>query len=123
MGPSGIGATRGLHGFQAHHQVPFLRAFPDRVAGDKLCSIGDGNYVVTGGWPSVRGTHLGSDWLGLAPTGKKVGMRVMDFYHVTGGRITENWVPIDIIDILRQLGVDVFARLRHLTGLDTRTKL
>jgi hypothetical protein len=30
------------------------------------------------------------------------------------GLIAENWVPIDIIDILKQLGVDAFARMRHL---------
>lgn len=120
-GPSGIGTTRGLKGFQTHHQIPFLRAFPDRNTADKLCYIGDGDYVVTGGWPSVTGTHLGPDWLGLAPTRKKVGMRVMDFYHVQNGRITENWVPIDIIDILRQMGVDVFGRVRHLTGINLPT--
>ena len=40
----------------------------------------------------------------------------MDFYRVDGNLIAENWVPIDIINILLELGVDVFARLRHLTG-------
>lgn len=115
-GPSGIGTTRGLRGFQAHHQIPFLRAFPDRKGGGHIISIGDGEFVVTGGWPSVVATHTGPDWLGLAPTGKHVDMRVMDFYRVANGRIAENWVPIDVVDILRQLGVDVFARLRHLKG-------
>lgn len=43
-------------------------------------------------------------------------MRVMDFYHLVDGRIHENWVPIDIIHIMLQMGVDVFARLRHLRG-------
>ena len=115
-GPSGIGTTRGLEGFQLHHQVPFLRAFPDRTTGQRIVSIGDGEYAVTGGWPSVVATHTGSDWLGLAPTGRRVEMRVMDFYRAQDGLLAENWVPIDIIDILMQLGVDVLDRVRHLRG-------
>lgn len=115
-GPSGIGSTRGLTGFRAHHQIPFLRAFPDRTVSHRFASTGDGHYVVTGGWPSVIATHTGGDWLGLPPTGKRVGMRVMDFYRCEDGLIAENWVPIDIIDILRQLGIDVFGRMRHRNG-------
>lgn len=120
-GPSGIGTTRGLAGFRAHHQIPFLRAFPDRKGGQHVANIGDGAYVITGGWPSVVGTHTGSDWLGLAPTGKRIAMRVMDFYRLEGGLIAENWVPIDIIDILRQMGTDVLARVRHLSGEPPQT--
>ncbi len=121
FGPAGIGTTRGLDGFRLHHQIPFLRAFPDRRGGSHIARIGDGNYVVTGGWPSVVATHSGPDWLGLCPTGKPVGMRVMDFYRLAGGLIAENWIPIDMIDILRQLGTDVLGRVRHLSGRPRRT--
>ena len=40
----------------------------------------------------------------------------MDSYRVDGELIAENWAPIDIADALRQMGVDVFARVRHLRG-------
>lgn len=70
-------------------------------------------YTATSGWLSVIAIHEGGDWLGLAPTGKKVGMRVMDFYLIDEGLIRENWVPIDIIHILLQMGVDVIARFRQ----------
>lgn len=120
-GPSGIGTTRGLEGFRLHHQMPFLRAFPDRKVAEHFGEIGDGNYAVTGGWPSVVATHSGPGWLALPPTGIRVNMRVMDFYRTEGGLIAENWVPIDIIDILLQLGVDVFERMRHLTGRPKQT--
>ena len=59
--------------------------------------------------------HGGPDWLGLAPSGREVTMRVMDFYLHHEGLIRENWVPLDLIDVLRQLGVDVFDRLAHAT--------
>ncbi len=114
-GPSGIGATRGMAGFRAHHQIPFLTGFPDRRGSGHYMRIGDGDFAVTGGWPSVVATHAG-EWLGLPATGRRVGMRVMDFYRLEDGRIAENWVPIDIIHVLLQLGVDVFARVRHLAG-------
>lgn len=115
-GPAGIGTSRGLKGFEAHHQIPFLRAFPDRKVANHIANVYDGNYVVTGGWPSVVATHSGPDWLNTGPTGRHIDMRVMDFYRVEDGLIAENWVPIDIANILLQMGVDVFARLRHLNG-------
>lgn len=121
-GPAGVGTTRGLRGFEAHHQIPFLRAFPDRKVANHIANVYDGNYVITGGWPSVVATHSGPDWLGVGPTGRHIEMRVMDFYRVENGLIAENWVPIDITNILLQMGVDVFARMRHLKG-QPRTKL
>jgi predicted ester cyclase len=115
-GPSGIGTTKGLDGFEAHHQIPFLKAFPDRRVHKHIANIADGDYVVTGGWPSVIATHSGPDWLGVGPTGNFIRMRVMDFYRVDGDLIAENWVPIDIADMLLQMNVDVFARVRHRAG-------
>jgi len=124
-GPSGIGTTRGLGGFVDDHQLPFRLAFPNRKGGGQITDmtkgghyiqLGDGKYSVTGGWPSVRAMHLGGDFLGTGPTGKEVTMRVMDFYLHHEGKIRENWVPIDIIELLLQMGIDVIARLQHLSG-------
>ncbi len=112
---SGIGMTRRLYGFRVHHQIPFLNGFPDRRGAGHYVRIGDGNFAVTGGWPSVTCTHLG-EWLGLPASGKTVNMRVMDFYRLENNRIAENWVPIDILHILWQLGYDVLGRLGHACG-------
>ena len=43
-------------------------------------------------------------------------MRVMDFYLHHEGLIRENWIPIDILHLLLQMGVDVFARTRSAFG-------
>lgn len=114
-GPSGIGTGRGLAGFVDCHQRSFRIAFPDRSSGghNHYARMADGKYTATSGWPSVVAYHEGGDWLGIPPTGKKVGMRVMDFYLIDEELIRENWVPIDIIHILLQLGVDVMARVRR----------
>ena len=112
-GPSGIGTTRGLQGFVDYHQLPFRIAFPNRQGGEQITDpakgghyiqIGDGHYSVTGGWPSVRAMHVGPNFLGTGPTNKEVTMRVMDFYLHHEGLIRENWVPLDVIELLLQMG-------------------
>jgi len=115
-GPGGIGTMRGHIDYERGHQRPFLTAFPDRKGGDHKCRIGDGAYVASTGWPSVRATHTGGGFMGLAPTGRKIGMRVMDVWRREGDRLVENWVYIDLIDLLAQMGVDVFARMAELTA-------
>lgn len=114
-GPAGIGSTRGLEGFVDRHQLPFRIAFPRRRGGQHYVRIGDGAFSATGGWPSVTAWHDGP-FIGSGPTGREVTMRVMDFYFHHEGLIRENWVPIDIIDLLRQMDVDVFARMRLQLG-------
>lgn len=115
-GPGGIGATRGLDGFRAHHQGPFLKAFPTRAVDRTRCLVADGSYIATGGWPHMTAEHLGGGWLGLAPTGRRLTLRVMDFWRREGDRLRENWVLIDMLDILRQLGLDAFGQMRELAG-------
>ena len=129
-GPAGIGTTRALEGFVDFHQLPFRLTFPGRKGGQTLVEsdadprvghyiqIGDGPYSVTGGWPSVIAQHTGSDLFGSGPTGRRIEMRVMDFYLHHEGLIRENWVPIDVPHILMQMGVDVFARMRDRFGPD-----
>ena len=111
-GPAGIGTTRTLQGFVDYHQLPFRIAFPNRNGGNHYARIGDGKYSATGGWPSVKAKHLGGNFLGTGPTGRDVNMRVMDFYLADDGLIRENWVPLDIIHLLLQMDVDVFARMQ-----------
>lgn len=109
-GPAGIGSSRRLKGFEDVHQRAFLTAFPDRVGGDHKARIGDGAYVGSTGWPSVRATHLGP-WLGVPPTGRRISMRVMDFWRREGELLRENWVFIDQLDLLMQMDFDVMAKV------------
>ena len=112
-GPGGIGTTYGIDGFIEHYQRHFLTAFPDRKAGDwHIARLHEGNYVASTGWPSVVATHTGN-WLGQPATNRKVGMRVMDFWRRDGDRFRENWVLIDIPDLLLQMDVDLFEQVRN----------
>ncbi|MDX2142493.1 MAG: ester cyclase [Rhodospirillaceae bacterium] len=119
-GPAGIGTCRGQNDYRRVHQGPFLNAFPDRVGGNHKCRIAEGRYVASTGWPSIRATHLGSGFLGLPATGQPVTMRVMDFWRREQHLLFENWVFVDLLDLLLQLGVDVFARMKA-AGVLTET--
>lgn len=115
-GPSGIGTGRGIAGFRHWHQIPFLNAMPDR--GQYLGEItyhffGDGDYAAVTGWPDMIQTVTNDGWMGIAPSGKRISMRSLDFWRLENGLIRENWVLVDLLDAYRQLGVDVFARLRE----------
>jgi hypothetical protein len=37
----------------------------------------------------------------------------MDFWRREGERLAENWVFIDMIDLLDQIGIDIFERVRE----------
>lgn len=118
-GPSGIGTTRGLKGFQKNHQVPFITAFPDRGITEKqgedhFTQIGEGNYSCDFGFPAMYGTHTGDGWLGLKATGKRITLRVVDYWRREGDHLKENWVFIDMPHVLKQLGIDVFKELKNL---------
>lgn len=118
-GPAGIGTGRGTEGFRTIHQIPFLAAMPDR--GQYLDEItyhfmAEGEYVGVTGWPNMMQTVTHGGWMGVAPAGKKVSMRSLDFWRLENGLIRENWVLVDLLDLYDQLGVNVFARMQELVS-------
>ena len=109
FGPAPIGSFRGFVDYERGHAKPFLTAFPDRVGGNHRARFGHGDFVASTGWPSITATHKGDGWLGLAATERQITMRVMDFWRAQDGMLVENWVMIDIPELLQQFGIDVFA--------------
>ncbi len=115
-GPTGTGSSRNRQEYERNHQTPFLTAFPDRKGfthpdgGRHAARIGEGCFVASTGWPSVRATHLG-EYLGVPATGERVGMRVADWWRREGDRLVQNWVFIDLPHLFLQVGVDLLGRL------------
>jgi predicted ester cyclase len=107
-GPAGIGSNYRWEGFVKDHRASFLHAFPDRRGGNHYCRISDGPYAAVSGWPSMTMTFQG-DYLGVRADGRPLTLRVMDFYRCRGGRIAENWVMLDYVDLFAQMGVDLLA--------------
>ncbi len=66
------------------------------------------DVVAEGGKVLVRlrvvGTH-GGDLMGMAPTGRKLDIGVMDLFHVRDGMLVEHWALLDNLGMLKQLGV------------------
>jgi predicted ester cyclase len=78
----------------------FRAAFPDgRSQIEDLIAEGD---RVVARW-SDGGTQRG-EWMGVAPTGKRVTTTGIDIYRIAGGRIAEFWCNEDELGLLRQLG-------------------
>lgn len=74
---------------------------------------GEGDYACSGGWPSLSGTHV-KPYLGQEPTNQMVMMRVCDWWCREGDLLVENWVFVNIPDLLQQLGYDLFAELKEI---------
>lgn len=89
----------GVAGFKAVIQL-FLEAFPDMQVHIEAL-VGDGDLVAARG--RLTGTHRGP-FMGIAATGKPISVNYMDFWRVEDGRAIENWVRLDMLGLMQQLG-------------------
>ena len=115
-GPSGIGGCFTLEEYEDFHQRPWLHGFGDRNlsregSGRRMGRIGEGKYCAGGIWDTVFSRHHG-EYAGVPATGKLMTLRDFDWWKRDGDYLIENWVPIDLIDLLRQMDVDLMERLR-----------
>ncbi len=104
MGNVGCGTKNGLREFQDNWQKPFQAAFSDKVCIDEA-RLAQGEWMAAFG--RQEATHSG-EFMGIAPTGKRVEIRYMDFWKVVDGKIVDNWVSVDFAHVMQQLGVDPF---------------
>lgn len=94
---------RDLHGVEQNRQfIASLRtAFPDgRFTTED--QIAEGDKVVTR--YRFKGTNLGA-FQGMAPTGKQVSYSAILIYRIADDKIAEQWTELDLLGLLRQLGV------------------
>ena len=104
FGNYGCGTKIGLKEFQQNWQVPFQKAFSEKVCIDEA-------RIFEGEWGAAFGRHEAihtGTFMGIEPTNKKVKINYMDFWHVKNNKIVNNWVMVDFPDVMNQLGVDVF---------------
>lgn len=116
-GPTGLGAARGHDAIVNLIFRQFRTGLSENVRHlDDGVFFGDQNLVAFTGWPSGTATHTGDGFLGLAPTGRRITRASLDFWRIEAGMIRECWVMVDMIDLYRQLGIDVFARMASMAG-------
>ena len=110
-GPGGIGACMSLAEFQSLHQQPWLTAFPTRKVLHLESLFAEDRVLAASGPRGVLATHDGP-YLGQPATGVALEVSGLDFWLRTGGQFTENWVFVDMPHLFKQMGVDLFDRLR-----------
>ena len=52
---------------------------------------------------TMRGTHQGT-FLGIPPTGRKIEVKAMNFYRLSGGQFVEEHGQPDLLGVLQQIG-------------------
>lgn len=86
---------------------PLLQSFPD---------IKKAPYILLGGrfadhdWISATGNFTGTfiePWLGIPATGKQVNIRFGEFCKMGAGKIIEIYIIFDILDLMRQAGIQI----------------
>jgi steroid delta-isomerase-like uncharacterized protein len=78
----------------------YFSAFPDlRFAVEDM--VAEGDKVVLR--YTIRGTHRG-ELMGIPPTDKQVTLTATETYRLAGGKIEEQWVNMDALGMMQQLG-------------------
>ncbi len=78
----------------------YWTAFPDQhTTVDHM--IAEGDKVVT--MKTFQFTH-GGEFMGIAPTGRKVTIQAIDILRIKDGKIVEHWAVFDMWGLMQQLG-------------------
>jgi steroid delta-isomerase-like uncharacterized protein len=78
----------------------FTSSFPD-LRHEILDLVAEGDRVAVRF--NVTGTHKG-ELQGIPPTGKKVSFIAMDFITLMNGKIVEDWLSVDMMGLMQQIG-------------------
>jgi len=103
VAPDFVDHTRHLKSLEEYKQriTRFFKGFPDLHETIEDI-IAEGDKV----WVRFRftGTHTG-EYLGLAPTGRKITVEIVDIFRMVDGKAVEEWEVADGLDSLKQLGI------------------
>lgn len=93
---SGPTPSRGIETFKAR-AAAVRAAFTDiDMAVDDLLVDGD---AIAWRW-TLTGTHVGA-FAGIAPTGRRIPLRGVNFQRVQQGRVVEHWTLVDVFGAMQ----------------------
>ena len=101
-----INQLRGVDELIERHLAPMKRALPDLERRDDILLAGE---FLGGLWVAATGYYYGTlveDWLGLPASNQWLYLRFGEFYRLEGDRIVDAYVSLDLIDVMRQLGIN-----------------
>ncbi|QPC95520.1 nuclear transport factor 2 family protein [Mesorhizobium sp. INR15] len=115
-GPAGIGATYTIRRYIRQHSGPFRIALSKgyRFNGH-LCRMAEGHFGGFFGWANLTLSNAGG-YMGMTASPNPADMRVVDLYREENGKLSENWIFIDILHYLNMQGLDVLARMGELAN-------
>ena len=93
-------AKPGPEGFKEILQQ-FLDGFPDMKINVEHIVAEDNMVATRGYW---TGTNSGK-FMGMQGTGKKVRCEYMDMWKIENGMCVENWVQMDMVGVMQQIGM------------------
>ena len=108
FGPTGIGASLSIPGYQRGHTIPFDAKQDVVQIHDWELALAEGNFAAFMWWPCLTLRNTGN-YLGAPANNALAEMRVVDLYRRDGDMLAENWIFIDILHFLAEQGVDLLA--------------
>ncbi len=76
--------------------------------------MAEGHFGGFFGWANPTLSNSGG-FMGMTASPHDADMRVVDLYREEGGKLTENWIFIDILHYLNMQGLDVLKRMEDLS--------
>ena len=99
-GAASVGKPRSPEAVKKH-VAEWLDGFPD-LRFDIEEIVAEVDQVVSRS--VMHGIHMGT-WLGLAPTGKEVSIRMSVTHKIKDRKIVEDWVLVEALGFFQQLGL------------------
>jgi hypothetical protein len=110
-GPSGIGAAYTQGRYLEQHCAPFEAGLAFVRHDGHETRIAEGSYGGFFGYPSLIMKPAGG-YMGVTTASEReFEMRIVDIYRRQGDLLAENWIFIDHLHVLHQLGYDALAGL------------
>ena len=110
-GASGLGACRGIEGIKDNYYLPLINAFKERKIANHQFRVTEGSYLSACGWENIKGRHV-KEIFDVTATNKLVKVRAIEWWRRSGNLIKESWILPDMVDLLLQLDIDVFTKMR-----------
>jgi hypothetical protein len=85
---------------------PLKQALPDLERRDDIVLAGEFGERQ---WIAATGYYYGTlvqDWIGLPASNQWLYLRFGEFYQLEGGKVVDAYVLLDVIDVMRQLGIN-----------------